>query len=93
MDAFIAILKDFGPFLVPVAIAETYALVWMNRQMARVRQERDDAVADATGLREKRATDLERAAREYAEQGEAMRNVMREWTEKAKAVLEARSLT
>lgn len=82
-----ALIKEAGPYTAPLCLAMGAAIGWLLKELATARRETREAREDATQLREKRATDLERAAREYAEAGEANRNSMREWTTAAEAVL------
>ena len=90
MSEFVAILKEFGPFLLPLCVGMAIAVRWLVTEKTRLEAELKIATADSTSLREKRADDLEKSAREYAEFGEAVRNVMREWTEKIQAVLNSK---
>lgn len=90
MEVFLKYLQDAGPFTAPVCVAMAYALFWMNRERSRALDRLDGLIAEANKLREKRADDLEKAAREYAEFGEATRLTLREWTETAKALIAAK---
>lgn len=86
MEAFLSYLQHAGPFTAPLCAAMGYALWWMNRERLRAEERVDALRAEATALREKRAGDLEKAAREYAEFGEATRLTLREWTEAARSL-------
>lgn len=80
-------LKATGPFSTPLCIGMALAMRWLLGRLKLQGEELAASRASETALREKRADDLERAAKEYAEQGEAMRNTMREWTTKADLML------
>jgi len=86
VDAFLSYLQQAGPFTAPLCAAMAYALFWMNRERLRAWDKADELSKETTALREKRADDLEKAAREYAEFGEATRLTLREWTEAARAM-------
>jgi len=84
VETFLAYLQQAGPFTAPLCAAMAYALYWMNRERLRAWSTAETLRVEANGLREKRADDLEKAAREYAEFGEATRLTLREWTEQAR---------
>jgi hypothetical protein len=90
VDAFLDYLQQAGPFTAPLCVAMAYALGWLNKERKRAWIKVDALQKEANALREKRADDLEKAAREYAEFGEATRLTLREWTEQARGVLIAR---
>ena len=92
MDAFLTYLQQAGPFTAPLCVAMAYALWWMNRERTRAWEKADELQGEVNALREKRAGDLETAAREYAEFGEATRLTLREWTDAAKALMGARGV-
>lgn len=80
-------VKEAGPYTGPLCIAMISAIGWLLKQLTASRKAEKEARDDATQLREKRAEDLERAAKEYAAAGEAMRVAMREWTTSAETIL------
>lgn len=87
----ITYLQAVGPFTAPVcvvmAVATLVGFRWINNERLRERARAEKAEADATQLREKRATDLEKAAREFAQFGEAQRMTLAAWTEAANRML------
>lgn len=87
MDTFLVYLQKAGPFTAPLCVAMVYALWWMNRERLSALQRAEKYDEDAKRLREKRAEDLEKFARELAEFGESVRLTLREWTEMARQVL------
>lgn len=90
MEAFLAYLQQAGPFTAPLCAAMAYALWWMNKERTRAWAKVEVLQKEAVELREKRADDLEKAAKEYASFGEATRLTMREWADQARQVLTAR---
>ena len=90
MADFLSYLQTAGPFTAPLCVAMVYALWWMNRERIRAWEKAEALSDEATKLREKRAEDLEKAAREYAEFGEAVRLTLREWTDEARRATGAR---
>jgi hypothetical protein len=87
VETFLKYLQDAGPFTAPLCAAMAYALYWMNKERSRAWDTAEKLRVEANALREKRAGDLEKAAREYAEFGEATRLTLREWTDAAKAFM------
>jgi len=85
--SWIEYLEASGPFTTPLCVAMGFALRWLLKDRGELLVDLKAAHADATSLREKRAEDLENAAREYMQHGEALRNVVREWTLTAREVL------
>lgn len=85
---FLAYIKEAGPFTAPLCIAIVLGMRWLLKDRERLLSLLAEANSDRMQLREKRAEDLERAANEYREHGEAMRDAVREWRAKADAVLE-----
>lgn len=82
---FVAYLKEAGPFTTPLcvfmAIAGRVAFKYLTDQNTALRAELVTAKTTEIELREKIADRFERAAREYAEVGEATRNSLRELRE------------
>ena len=86
-DTVFEFLKAVGPFSMPLCVGMAWSVRWLVKQLNLQKDELVAARADALAVREKRADDLEKSAREYAEQGESMRNTLREWAVKADLIL------
>jgi len=78
MDWF-SFLQSVGPYSAPINILLMGALWWMNSERGKVWKRHDDVVAaltlaqaDAFAYRDKRANELQAAAREYAQYGREM---------------------
>lgn len=86
MDAFVAMLKEMGPFTVPVCIALLWALRWLLQDRERLLKDLVESRKDASDLRDKRAEDQKAAARELIETSKAVTHSMQEWAERVDKV-------
>lgn len=84
----LAYIKEAGPFTAPLCVGMVVVIRWLLTDRKRLLDLLEEAEAERRSLRDKRAGELERAAIEYREHGEAMREVMREWSGKAQSVLD-----
>lgn len=80
-------IKEAGPYTAPLSLAMVVVIRWLLKQLAVRDAALVEANADRMLLREKRADDLLKAADEYRQHGEAMRDGMREWKATADVVL------
>ena len=72
MEPFVAVLKEFGPFTLPICIVMAWAIRWLLQDRQRLLDELKDARKDATDVREKRMEDQRSAAKEFREYGDAI---------------------
>jgi len=85
---FLDYVQQAGPFTAPLCVAMIFAIRWLLKDRERLLGLLTEANNDRMSLREKRAEDLERAANEYRNHGEAMSSSLRDWQTTADAVLQ-----
>jgi hypothetical protein len=77
MEAFIATLKEFGPFTLPICIVMVWAIKWLLGDRERLLTELKAARDDATAIRDKRVED-----KELLEYGDAVTHRLEEWSKR-----------
>jgi hypothetical protein len=82
MEAFIATLKEFGPFTLPICIVMVWAIKWLLGDRERLLTELKAARDDATAIRDKRVEDQRAAAKELLEYGDAVTHRLEEWSKR-----------
>lgn len=83
MEAFVATLKEFGPFTLPICIVMAWAIKWLLSDRERLLKEVQAAREDASAIRDKRVEDQRAAAKELLEYGDAVTHRLEEWTKRA----------
>lgn len=82
MEPFIATLKEFGPFTLPLCIVMAWAIKWLLTDRERILKELAESRTDATNVREKRVDEQRQATKELLEYGDAVTHRMEKWAER-----------
>lgn len=86
METFVATLKEFGPFTLPICILMGWVIKWLLSDRERLLAELKAAREDASVLRDKRTEDQKAAAKELIETSRAVTHSMNEWAERVDKV-------
>lgn len=82
MEPFIAGLKEFGPFTLPICILMAWAIKWLLSDRERLLKELQASREDATKVREQRVEDQRASAKELLQYGDAVTHRLEEWTKR-----------
>lgn len=79
METFVAVLKEFGPFTLPICIVMAWAIRWLLQDRERLLKELEALRASDRELRDQRTDDQKAAAKELLETSKAVTHSMNEW--------------
>lgn len=86
METFVATLKEFGPFTLPICILMGWVIRWLLSDRERLLTKIEALQKDQNDLRDKRTDDQKAASKELLETSKAVTHSMNEWAERVDKV-------